>query len=186
MCGSVGYRILHSTLELAMLLIVCVLSLVGHVVSRPFKFDIPLDDVPTVVYTRATENLESSTEDVGYWDSSRYETTPVSADLSEIVEDGLLRIVSDLSDADITTMPAPLFLSSPTALYTDELFCNCSDNYTGLVLSLLTGNDDLQLWDLLIVLWSHLSSPEAYAAAAMLSKFFIYVQRYTLRLLFLI
>ena len=175
MCGSVGYRILHSTLSFAMLLILFVLSMAGHTLSRPFKFDIPLSEVPTVVYTRATENLESSTEDVGYWDSSRYETTPVSATLSDNLEDGLLRIVPDLDEFDLASTLAPLYLSSSTSLYTDDYFCNCTENYTGLVPSLLSGNDDL--WDLLNVLWSHLNSPEAYAAAAMLSKSCYFVQR---------
>jgi len=77
------------------LLLTVILPFVRSLLHIDMYANILLEEIPIVVYTRATENLDSSTEDVGYWDNSRYVITAVYADLSEILEDGLLRIVPE-------------------------------------------------------------------------------------------
>jgi hypothetical protein len=83
--------------------VVIFLVLLSLVESRPLKFDVPLIEVTPAVYTKATENLESSTEDSAYW-----EIVTVDEDLAlrssvSSFKDGLLNFVPTL---------APLILES--------------------------------------------------------------------------
>jgi len=75
--------------------------------ARPLKFDVPLIEVTPAVYTKATENLESSTEDSAYW-----EIVTVDDDLAQRSS------VSSFKDGATTTLPMTLLPISWTGFPT--------------------------------------------------------------------
>jgi hypothetical protein len=81
--------------------------------ARPLKFDIPLIEVTPAVYTKATENLESSTEDSAYWEIVSVDDDLALRSSVSSFKDGLLNLVPTLAPLSLennnttTVVPTP-------------------------------------------------------------------------------
>jgi hypothetical protein len=91
--------------------------------ARPLKFDVPLIEVTPAVYTKATENLESSTEDSAYWEIVTVDDDLAQRSSVSSFKDGLLNFVPTLAplvleNNDTTTLPMTLLPISWTGFPT--------------------------------------------------------------------
>ncbi len=164
--------------------VVTFLVLLSLVDARPLKFDVPLIEVTPAVYTKATENLESSTEDSAY-----LEIVTVDDDLTlhssvSSFKDGLLNFVPTLAplilESNDTTLAPALPVSSAfkndyndlandTIAYQLDWFSNHSRiSELGFKMEAVT----LDPWEIVKLLWNSVDTPVAVGAAFFVGRYY--------------
>ncbi len=141
--------------------------------SRPLKFDVPLIEVTPAVYTKATENLESSTEDSAYWEIVTVDDNLALRSSVSSFKDGLLNFVPTLAPLILETnntttvfaLPAKSALkddyddlANDTVAYQLDRFSNDSRvPEPGFKMEAVT----LSPWEIVKLLWHSVDTPVA-------------------------
>jgi hypothetical protein len=160
------------------------LVLLSFAESPPLKFDVPLIEVTPAIYTKATENLELSTEDSAYW-----EIVSVDDDLAlhssvSSFKDGLLNFVPTLAplvletNSTTTVSLAPVSsafkddyddLANDTVAFQLDRFSN---DYRISELSFKMEAVTLNPWEIVKLLWTSVDTPVAVGAAFFVGRYY--------------
>jgi hypothetical protein len=158
------------------------LVLIALVEARPFKFDVPLVDVTPAVYTKATENLESSTEDSAYWEIASLDDDLALRSSVSSFKGGFLNFVPTLTplivEINSSTIVAPTPYSS--AFKDDHVFANdtfafefnppANDSRVP-ELEFKMEAITLSPWEVVKLLWNSVDTPAAVGAALFVGKY---------------
>jgi len=152
--------------------------------ARPLKFDVPLIEVTPAVYTKATENLESSTEDSAYWEIVTVDDDSAQRSSVSSFKDGLLNFVPTLAplilESNDTTTASALPVSSAfkndyddlandTLAYQLDRFSNDSRvSELGFKMEAVT----LSPWEIVKLLWNSVDTPVAVGAAFFVGRYY--------------
>ena len=163
--------------------VVTFLVLLSFVDAGPLKFDVPLIEVTPAVYTKATENLESSTEDSAYWEIVTVDDDPARRSSVSSFKDGLLNFVPTLAplilESNDTTSASALPVSSAfkndyddlandTLAYQLDRFSNDSRvSELGFKMEAVT----LSPWEIVKLLWNSVDTPVAAGAAFFVGRY---------------
>ncbi len=164
--------------------LVTVLVLLSLADARPLKFDVPLIEVTPAVYTKATENLESSTEDSAYWEIVTVDDDLAQRSSVSSFKDGLLNFVPTLAplilESNNTTTASALPVSSAfkndyddlandTFAYQLDRFSNDSRvSELGFKMEAVT----LSHWEIVKLLWNSVDTPVAVGAAFFVGRYY--------------
>jgi hypothetical protein len=158
------------------------LVLLALVEARPFKFDVPLVDVTPAVYTKATENLESSTEDSAYWEIASLDDDLALRSSVSSFKDGLLNFVPTLTPLVVEISSTTTVASTPhsSAFKNDYDFANDtvafkynhSANSSRIPkLEFKMEAVTLSPWEVAKLLWNSVDTPAAVGAALFVGKY---------------
>ncbi len=152
--------------------------------ARPLKFDVPLIEVTPAVYTKAIENLESSTGDSAYWEIVTVDDDLAQRSSVSSFKDGLLNLVPTLaplvleSNDTTTTSAFPVSsvfrndyddLANDTLAYQLDRFSNDSRiSELGAEMEAVTLNP----WEIVKLLWNSVDTPVAVGDAFFVGRYY--------------